>query len=174
MKRILKILPILIFAVLLCSCSSFNITEGISLIESLSKSEGIFGFKPSHVKIKEIEFLVDEDANNKSVTSVDLLIVYKDGPISKILQTSATDYFANKDEFVRQNEGLIEIHDFELVPSYNIKQNIRISKKRPIAAFLFIYYWDSNNINRFRVGESKKYIVKLHKGQAELIDANAR
>ena len=178
MKRILKILLLLATTLgpilLLCACSGFNLTEGLSLIESLSKSEGIFGFKSNKVKISEIEFIAAADANNESVTSVDLVIVYENGPISQSLQTSANDYFAHKDDFIRQNAGLVKIQAFELVPGYNVKQKLNFTKKKVIAAFLFIHYWDSDDINHFRIGESGKYIIKLHRAQPEIIDTTSR
>ena len=154
-----------ILPLFICSCSIFkgmNLAQDISLIESLSVSEGLFGFKPQAVKIKNIIFNVDKDANQDKAILADLIIIYKNGPLSDVMKMTPAEYFSKKKTFIAENASTLEVQSFELVPGINITRKVKISRKRPIAAFLLVHYWHGNSTNKFRLGSGKSYIVNLH------------
>lgn len=63
---------------------------------------------------------VEPGANENSAVAVDLVVVYDAKLVDKLLELSASDWFLQKDQFVKDHPKQIDIHQWEWVPSQSV------------------------------------------------------
>jgi type VI secretion system protein len=64
---------------------------------------------------------VDPDANENSAVAVDLVVVYDAKLVDKLLELSASAWFLQKNQLVKDHPRQIDIHKWEWVPGQSVK-----------------------------------------------------
>lgn len=113
------------------------------------------------VNIETISILLDADANDKSATSVDLLMVYDKGLLKSLMSMNSKKYYANLNQIKRDYPELVDIFHWELTPGQAIN-NYPISMRpdTPFGAVLFADYFSPGD-HRIRVGGAENLHVQL-------------
>ncbi|HVG07060.1 MAG TPA: hypothetical protein VNM67_05100 [Thermoanaerobaculia bacterium] len=63
-----------------------------------------------------IPVTISPDANEDSPLAVELLVVYDDKLIDKLLEKKARDWFAGREQFLRDYEDDVDSHKWEWIP----------------------------------------------------------
>lgn len=60
------------------------------------------------------------DANEDSPLAVELIVVYNDKLIDKLLEKKARDWFAGREQFLRDHEDDVDAHKWEWIPGQEV------------------------------------------------------
>lgn len=109
----------------------------------------------SLVYLNEVNLSLDGDANQKSATSIDLLIVYNQALMQVLLGLDAKTYFVKAKQIKQDYPDLADIHHWELTPGQVIREYpIKLRSEEPKGAFMFADYYTPGQ-HRVRLGSSK-------------------
>jgi type VI secretion system protein len=85
------------------------------LMLSCSSTRSMFGGR------LPFQVTVDPDANENSAVAVDLVVVYDAKLVDKLLELSASAWFLQKNQLVKDHPRQIDIHKWEWVPGQSVK-----------------------------------------------------
>lgn len=112
-------------------------------------------FKMPAVWIDTVSLVVDQDANDNSATKVDVIIVYHEGLMKKLMELSASDYFRMSDQIRSDNPEMLQIFRWEVAPGqclFDVPVNIKGSL--PVGGVVFARYL-SDGKHRIRLGKDR-------------------
>lgn len=113
------------------------------------------------VRLKTVSLSLDNDANLKSATAVDVVLVYKKPLLDALLSMQSADYFASTDQIKRDYPEMVDIWHWELTPGQTV-QDYPITHRwdDAVGAFIFADYLTPGN-HRVRVGSSDSVHIRL-------------
>ena len=103
------------------------------------------------------------DANQNSPVAVDLLVVYDEGLMAKLLQMTAREWFAQRDQIRRDfkdGEGF-DAWGWEWIPAQKIPVQELPLKPSALGALVFADY-DSPGTHRFRIDPFEDIVLHLN------------
>lgn len=112
------------------------------------------------IYLQEVNFSLDSDANARSATAIDLLIVYDPALLEVLLKMKAKDYYAASKQLKQDYPSLADILHWELTPGQVVKDYpIILRSSAPEGAVLFANYY-APGPHRVRIGSSK--VIHVH------------
>jgi len=112
------------------------------------------------IYLQEVNFSLDSDANKKSATAIDLLIVYDPALLEVLLKMEAKDYYIAARQLKQDYPSLTDILHWELTPGQVVKDYpISLRSDAPQGVVMFADYY-APGPHRVRVGSSK--IIHVH------------
>lgn len=112
------------------------------------------------VYLQEVNFSLDSDANKKSATAIDLLIVYDPALLEVLLKMEAKDYYVAAKQLKQDYPTLADILHWELTPGQVVKNYpINLRSDAPQGVVMFADYY-APGPHRVRVGSSK--VIHVH------------
>ncbi len=132
----------------------------------ISASVGLTGcglFDPAPqppIYLKEVNFTLDQDANDNSAVPVDLLIIYDADMLKVLLELEAKDYYSIANQLKADYPDLADILHWELTPGQVIKKYpIQRRSKSAQGALIFANYF-APGPHRIRLGSSE--VINVH------------
>jgi type VI secretion system protein len=102
-----------------------------------------------------------EDANDRSPVPVDLVLVRDEALLDELLLISASDWFARRDQIIRDRFGELEIMTWEFVPGQTLSSlEVRFEDRSAHALLLFARYL-AEGPHRIRVEEFERFNLRL-------------
>jgi|GEM_PF-1323058 len=112
------------------------------------------------IYLQEVNFSLDSDANKKSATAIDLVIVYDPALLEVLLKMEAKDYYVATKQLKQDYPTLADILHWELTPGQVVKNYpITLRSDAPQGVVMFADYY-APGPHRVRVGSSK--IIHIH------------
>ncbi len=112
------------------------------------------------IYLQEVNFSLDSDANSKSATAIDLLIVYDPALLEVLLKMDAKDYYVASKQLKQDYPSLADILHWELTPGQVVKDYpINLRSAAPEGAVMFADYY-APGPHRVRIGSSK--VIHVH------------
>lgn len=106
---------------------------------------------------------VDHDANNKSATPVDLVVIYDDQLHKEILAMNADKYFSSAKQLKRDHVQKMEVFHWEVVPGQTLNfDQLSYKKSSPVGAVIFARYLTPGE-HRKSVGTEEYLVIHLLK-----------
>ncbi len=113
------------------------------------------------IYLQEVNFSLDSDANKKSATAIDLLIVYDPALLEVLLKMEAKDYYVAAKQLKQDYPTLADILHWELTPGQVVKNYpINLRSDAPQGVVMFADYY-APGPHRVRVGSSKVIHVQF-------------
>lgn len=130
------------------------------LILSLVTLGGCANLDPA-VRLDSVNIALDQDANLKSATAVDVVVIYKKSLLDAMMGMQAADYFASTDQIKRDYPEMVDIWHWELTPGQVVKNYpIKQRSDDPVGVFVFADYLTPGN-HRVRLGSSDVVHIRL-------------
>lgn len=113
------------------------------------------------IYLQEVNFSLDSDANKRSATAIDLLIVYDPALLEVLLRMDAKDYYLATKQLKQDYPTLADILHWELTPGQTVKNYpITLRSAAPQGVVMFADYY-APGPHRVRVGSSKVIHVQF-------------
>ncbi|MEN8236384.1 MAG: hypothetical protein ABFQ95_02365 [Pseudomonadota bacterium] len=120
-------------------------------------------FKTPEVWINTVSLVVDQDANDNSATKVDVIIIYQEGLLDKLMGLSAGDYFRMSDQIRSDNPGALQVFRWEVAPGQCLFDvPVNITKSLPVGGIVFARYL-SEDPHRIRLGKDRDIQIHLRR-----------
>lgn len=117
--------------------------------------------KLQNVWVDTVSISVDEDANNRSATAIDLVFFFKKELMDDVAKLSSHDYFKKMEQLVRDNPKIIQIVRWELAPGQSVLgDKIQGIQGTPIGAMIFASYTTPGD-HRIMLGLERNIQINL-------------
>ena len=113
------------------------------------------------LNLQTVHIILDNDANNRSATEIDLVFAYKMDLLKSLLKMTAAEYFAIADQLRRDYPELLKIWHWELAPGQSLNNN-SLETGNALGAIVFARYLSPGS-HRVRVGSSETIHILLKK-----------
>ena len=145
MKKKLPPLTLFLGILLLQGCSMFN---------EPPKTE-------PEIYLKAVNISLDADANNKSATSLDLLIIYDPSLLKVLMKMDAKTYYQTAHQIKLDYPEMLDIWHWELAPGQAVHNYpIQLRPDSPAGAIIFANYYTPGP-HRVRLGSAESIHVRL-------------
>lgn len=112
------------------------------------------------VYLQEVNFSLDSDANARSATAIDLVIIYDPALLEVLLKMEAKDYYVALKQLKQDYPSLADILHWELTPGQVVKDYpIKLRSAAPEGVVMFANYY-APGPHRVRIGSSK--VIHVH------------
>lgn len=99
------------------------------------------GLRGLFVEELVLDVTVSPDANGGSPVAVDVVVVYDQMLMDKLVQMSATDWFEQRDQFRRDFPQALDVWQWEWVPGQKVeRQRLPIQARRSKGGLVFANY----------------------------------
>lgn len=103
----------------------------------------------AQIFLEVVEVTVDPKANQDTAVAMDLVVVYEEGLLNTLLKLSASAYFAQKKQIIRDNPGQIYIWSWEVVPGQIVPpRQIKLPQTSMVSSFFDIVSFNSKKIQK--------------------------
>jgi type VI secretion system protein len=144
----LVIVPSLLFSQLITGCSAIS-----GLVTNLTPSNSL---QP----LQRIALNADKFLNHGSPVAVDLVLVLDQKPLSGLVTLRASEWFSNRQDYMRQYPNQIRVTSWEIVPGQIIPPlNVSGDQEKLIGVFIFADYPGERS---FRADASKRTTVRVN------------
>ena len=137
-------------------------TVGLILGLALSGCQGVKLFekeKDPSLCLEQVDISLDNDANQDSAVSVDILMVYKDDLMKALMKMKAADYFASRLQILRDYPDMVDMWHWELTPGQVVRDYpITQRKEKPLGAVIFADYFAPGDHRIRFAGEDHAHI----------------
>jgi type VI secretion system protein len=138
----------LTIAQLLTGCSTMS-----SLVSNLTPSSSLS-------PLQKISLSADRLSNNGAPVAVDLVLVLDQKPLSDLVALRASEWFNNRQDFMRQYPNKLHVTSWEIVPGQVIApQKVQGDQEKLVGVLIFADYPGERS---FRADASKKSTVRVH------------
>ena len=135
-------------------------TGGSSDIMSTIKSA--LKLEPTKVWLETVYFEVDQKLNNDAPVTVDLVIIYDDKILDTLKGLTATQFFEQKEQIIRDNAKNIDIHTFDIIPGQTLPpQPIKPKKVTGKGILVFALYGTPGD-HRQLVGADRAITIQMN------------
>jgi type VI secretion system protein len=115
------------------------------------------------VRLQSVSLLLDHDANMRSATSVDIILVYSKELKDTLLQMNSQNYYKCAEQIRRDYPELVDVWHWELTPGQVIRYYPIRQRPGPVqGAFIFADYMTSGN-HRIRLGSQVHSTIRLRR-----------
>ena len=117
--------------------------------------------KGPQILIENMTIVAEQNMNNNSATPLDLVLVYDDKLLAMLLALPAGDYFAKREQLIKDNSGLMEIISFEMTPAQVLPdQPVQYLTPNPAGAILYANY-STPGEHRIKLAKQKDLTITL-------------
>ncbi|MGB0672076.1 MAG: hypothetical protein ACPGNT_11310, partial [Rhodospirillales bacterium] len=147
-------------------------TRGLALAGSAGLLGGCGSFSPfkfiplpwpdlSITRVREIHIDVARNANNNSAVALDIIVTYDEDMYKALLQATAKDWFAHKDQFRLDFPTGYDLWSWELVPG-QLVESLPLSDdvSRAVGSVVFADY-GSDGAHRARIDQLNNVLIRL-------------
>lgn len=118
------------------------------------------------VFVNSVEVDVVPGANRNTAVAMDFVIVYESALLDNILKLSASSYFAQKEQLMRDNPQNLQIMGWEVVPGQVVPpRDVTFAQPIPLGGVFFANYLSPGD-HRIRIGPQT--VVKVVLGAEDL------
>ena len=121
------------------------------------------------VFLKVVNIKVDTNANQNSAVAMDLVIIYNKDLIGHILALSASKYFKQKEQLMRDYPGELHAQEWEIIPGQLVPRTLIHMKPLPMGAIFFANYGTPGD-HRIRLGKEKSVLITLARDNFSLAE----
>ena len=120
-----------------------------------------FTGKGPQILIENIKIVAERNMNNNSATPLDLVLVYDEKLLGILLGLTANDYFAKRQQLLKDNSGMMEAISFEMTPSQVLPDyQVKYLYPNPAGAILYANY-STPGEHRVKLAKQKDLLIKL-------------
>ena len=124
----------------------------------------LFKMPEPPVKLNEVNFTLDQDANDNSAVPVDILMIYDADMLKVLLKLESKDYYSISQQLKQDYPELADVLHWELTPGQVVKKYpIKRRSCKPVHGALIFADYYSPGPHRIRIGTSKKINVHFKK-----------
>ena len=117
--------------------------------------------KLQNVWLDSVTLVMDQDANNDSATSIDLVFFLKQDLMDKVAKMTAFEYYNSVEQLVKDNPKMIQIVRWELAPGQSkLDEKIEGIEGSPLGAIVFASYTSPGD-HRVILGLQHDIIITL-------------
>ena len=146
--KVLAMVPCLILAQLLTGCSAIS-----GLVDNLTPSSSL-------PPLQKISLSADRLSNNGTPVAVDLVLVLDQKPLAGLASLRASEWFNNRQDFIRQYPNQLRVTSWEIVPGQVLAPLIVPGEQEKLVGVLI--FADYPGERSFRADASKRPTVRVH------------
>lgn len=140
--------------------------SGEALVSAVKKG---MNFERSKVWIEKVSFRADDNMNDQSPVTVDIVVAYDPALLGEIVKLDAQAYFLKKDQLKVDNNGKIDIFSFDILRGQRLlDQPINLSRMSGEGAIVFARY-ASPGPHRTVLSEESAIVVELKKDDFKIV-----
>lgn len=98
---------------------------------------GMFGLFSSDMDLDEVKIHALHNANDNDAIAIDVVLILKERCDSQVSQLSASDWFSERAQILRDHPNCIAVKSWELVPDQSADVDI---DEDPVTAYVFARY----------------------------------
>ncbi|MCA9544144.1 MAG: hypothetical protein KC613_07125 [Myxococcales bacterium] len=114
----------------------------------------------------------EQDANENAPIAVSVLVVYDEGVFSELSRLSATEWFQQRDQYMKDNPDHIsfDIVGWEVMPGQEIKELAVDLQARKAKGLVFADYYNVAGRHRARFRPDRRILVLLGDKGFDVVD----